>query len=406
MGLSQVNGDLVFDRSRLLFENVTAESGGGQLTLSGSVTYGEEGPMRYEITARTPQVRIRYPAGMSWLAGGTLQLSGTTERAVLSGNVELKRLLFAQGVDIASFFGASPESSAAPRLRSPFMRNLTFDVAAQTNPGARIEWTGAQVEMDGDVRLRGTWDRPVLLGTYPFARRRNVVPRQRLSRSLAATSISPIRSGSIPVLNVEATSTISQYQVTIDFSGPASQLALNYRSDPPLPDTRHHRAARAGQHRGGKRAAFLAPRRRTTARRRCFPKRFPADLGGRIEHLFGISQFRVDPFLAGTATESNAAARVTIEQQVTRDLTDHLLHQRRVQPVAVDSGGIRREARPLGCVPARHQRHLRPRHQMGQALQVKIYSADHSSPASQRVIPARAARAMEVAGRESAAIFP
>jgi len=29
----------------------------------------------------------------------------------------------------------------------------------------------------------------------------------------------------------------------------------------------------------------------------------------------------VDPFLAGTATESNAAARVTIEQQFSRDLT-------------------------------------------------------------------------------------
>ena len=29
----------------------------------------------------------------------------------------------------------------------------------------------------------------------------------------------------------------------------------------------------------------------------------------------------MDPFLAGTATESNAAARVTIEQQITRGLT-------------------------------------------------------------------------------------
>jgi len=44
-------------------------------------------------------------------------------------------------------------------------------------------------------------------------------------------------------------------------------------------------------------------------------------LGGRIEKLFGITHFRVDPFLAGTATESNAAARVTIQQQVTHDMT-------------------------------------------------------------------------------------
>ena len=44
-------------------------------------------------------------------------------------------------------------------------------------------------------------------------------------------------------------------------------------------------------------------------------------MGGRIEKLFGVSRFRVDPFLAGTGTDQNASARVTIEQQVARDLT-------------------------------------------------------------------------------------
>ena len=56
MGLSKVNGDFVFDQSRLLFDKVTAESGGGQLTLNGSVTYGE-GPMRYQVTAATSDRR-------------------------------------------------------------------------------------------------------------------------------------------------------------------------------------------------------------------------------------------------------------------------------------------------------------------------------------------------------------
>jgi len=236
VGLSHLNGDLVFDRSRLLFENVTADSGGGLLTLNGSVTYGEEGPIRYEIFARTPQVRIRYPAGMSWLTGGTLQLSGTTESAVLSGNVELKRLLFAPGADITSFFGASPVSSGGAEPSSPFMRNLTFDVAAHTTPGARIEWTGAQVEIDSVLHLRGTWDRPILLGHIhllggEMSFRGNTFTLTRGDINFA----NPFQLD--PELNIEATSTISQYLVTINFSGRASKLSLSYRSDPPLPDT-------------------------------------------------------------------------------------------------------------------------------------------------------------------------
>jgi len=49
-----------------------------------------------------------------------------------------------------------------------------------------------------------------------------------------------------------------------------------------------------------------------------------SQLGGRAERLFGITRFRVDPGLAGfgTATSGqNLGARVTVEQQVTRDLT-------------------------------------------------------------------------------------
>jgi translocation and assembly module TamB len=43
-----------------------------------------------------------------------------------------------------------------------------------------------------------------------------------------------------------------------------------------------------------------------------------------MERLFGITRFRVDPGLAGfgtTNSSQNVGARVTVEQQVTRDLT-------------------------------------------------------------------------------------
>ena len=318
VGLSNVNGDVVFDKSRLVFDRVTAESGGGELALSGSLTYGE-GQLRYEVSAATSTLRIRYPMGMSWLAGGTLQLSGTSQAALISGHVQLQRLLFAQGVDVASFFAAASETTAEPVSNSTLLQNLRFDVEGQTTPGARIEWTGAEVDMDGDVRLRGSWDRPILLGNIhilggqmPF--RGNTYDLTRGDINFA----NPFRLD--PVLDVEATSTISQYQVTIDFSGPASHLSMNYRSDPPLPQTEIIgllALGRTGQETGPISQAASQNYGATAL----LSEAISSGLGGRIEHLFGISQFRVDPFVAGTATESNAAARVTIEEQLAHDLT-------------------------------------------------------------------------------------
>jgi len=317
VGLSNMNGDLVFDKSRLVFDRVTSQAGGGQLTLSGSVSYGE-GPVRYEVNATTPQVRVRYPTGMSWLVGGNLELSGTSNAAVLSGRVQVQRLLFSEGVDVASFFAASSDSSLTPSTSSPFLQNLAFDVQGQTNPGARIEWTGAQVEIDGNVRLRGTWDRPVLLGDIhllggqmPF--RGNTYQLTRGDINFA----NPFRLD--PILNVEATSVISQYQVTIDFSGPASRLTLNYRSDPPLPDSDIIALLALGN--TGEASALMSSSSSNYGATALLSEAISSGLGGRIEHLFGISQFRVDPFVAGTATESNAAARITIAQQLRSNLT-------------------------------------------------------------------------------------
>ncbi len=319
VSLSKVNGDVVFDQSRFLFDNVTAESGGGKLTLSGNVVYGE-GPLRYEVNAATTLIRIRYPTGLSWLAGGTLQLSGSTRASLLSGRVEVQRLLFAPGVDVASFFAAASQTTSGPPSTSLFLRNLSFDVEGQTMPGAQIQWASAQIGIDGGVRLRGTWDRPILLGNIhllggQMAFRGNNFDLTRGDINFA----NPFRLD--PVLNVEATATITQYQVTINFSGPASRLSMTYRSDPPLPDSdiiALLALGSPGEEAGLRTQGGSSQNYGATA---LLSEAISTGIGGRIEHLFGISQFRVDPFVAGAATESNAAARVTIQEQVARDLT-------------------------------------------------------------------------------------
>ncbi len=319
VSLSQVNGDFVFDQSRFLFDHITAQAGGGQMTLSGNVVYGE-GPLRYEVNASTTTIRIRYPAGLSWLAGGNLQLAGSTNASLLSGSVQVQRLLFSQGVDVASFFAAASETAPGPPSTSPFLRNLSFDVQGQAAPGAQIQWANAQIGVDGSVRLRGTWDRPILLGNIhllggQMAFRGNTFQLTRGDINFA----NPFRLD--PVLNVEATTTISQYQVTINFSGAASRLSMTYRSDPPLPDSDIIALLALGTPGESEALRTQTANSQNYGATALLSEAISSGIGGRIEHLFGISQFRVDPFVAGAATESNAAARVTIQEQVARNLT-------------------------------------------------------------------------------------
>jgi len=317
-GLSNVGGDFNFDASRVVFDNVSAESGGGHLTLGGTLTYGE-GPVSYLLNVRSNQVRVRYPVGMSWLVGGNLRLSGNEQAATLSGRIVVDRLLMAEGFDLASFMVSAKEPTSGPSTTSTFLQNLQFDIQAESSPDSRMEWAGARLQTDANLRLRGTWEHPILLGhihllTGEMSFRGNQYTVSRGDINFA----NPFRLD--PVLNVEATTTIRQYEVTLDFTGPASRLTLAYRSDPPLPSTdiiellalgqtgqESAQRSATGQNAGVGASALLS-------------EAISSQLGGRIQRLFGISHFSVGPSVAGLTATQNSIASVTIEQQVTRGL--------------------------------------------------------------------------------------
>ena len=232
-GMSNITGDLVFDATRLFFENVTAESGGGTLHLTGGVNYVES-PLRYDISVRTDRVRIRYPEGMSWLAGGSLRLTGTPSSGVLSGKVVIERVTLTQGLEVASVLVSSKGSISGPSTSSPFLRNLQFDISRYPRP--MHEWSGRVRSWKqkqtfacaghGSIRFCSG------ISTFSSGELTFHGDRYRVTRG-DMNFANPFRLD--PVLNVEATTTIQQYEITLNFNGPASKLTLAYRSDPPLP---------------------------------------------------------------------------------------------------------------------------------------------------------------------------
>jgi translocation and assembly module TamB len=319
-GLSNMKGDLVFDANRLFFENVTGEAGGGVLTLAGSVNYSES-PLRYDVTAKTDRMRIRYPEGLSWSLGGSLRLSGTMDGGLLSGKVIVQRVNLNEGLESIGVLTSSSNTTTT----SSFLRNLQFDVEAGSTPDARMEWPGAHLEAESSLRVRGTAEHPILLGHIHvisgdlyFRDNHYKVARGDLNFA------NPFRLD--PVINVEATTNIQQYEITLNFSGQASKMSLSYRSDPPLPGNDIVTLLALGQtssegtlRTGGTTQAGSG----ASGASALLSEAISSQLGGRVERLFGITRFRVDPGLSGvgsTGAGQNAAARITVEQQVTRNL--------------------------------------------------------------------------------------
>src|SRR5947208_1879288 len=209
---------------------------------------------------------------------------------------------------------SAKEGIGSPSTSSPYLRNLQFDLEALSAPDARMEWPGAELQADANLRVRGTWEHPIMLGhihilsgNMTFAGNRYRVTHGDLNFA------NPLRLD--PVLNVEASTTIQQYEITLNFNGPASKLSLSYRSDPPLPATDIVTLLALGQTSSEATTRSGGTTQSGTAGASAIlSEAISSQLGGRLERLFGITRFRVDPGLAGvgsTSSQQSAASRIT-----------------------------------------------------------------------------------------------
>ena len=100
-GVSNANGTITFTETQARIQNLTAESGGGKVTMGGFASF-VGGNLSFRLRANADRVRVRSPQGISTVADAQLALVGTTDRSILSGTVTIDRIAFNPRTDLGS----------------------------------------------------------------------------------------------------------------------------------------------------------------------------------------------------------------------------------------------------------------------------------------------------------------
>ena len=163
-GIDKANGTVFFDRHRATIESLTAQTGGGTLSVSGFVGFGGADRV-YRLQATAKQVRVRYPEGVSTTMNAALNLTGTASRSLLAGTVSVSRSSINPRMDFAGLLAHSSQSVVTPAMSNDLLRGMQFDVRIETVPNARLETTLTRdIQIEANLRLRGTPAKPILLG--------------------------------------------------------------------------------------------------------------------------------------------------------------------------------------------------------------------------------------------------
>jgi len=315
-GLSDMNGALVFTEDRLQLQNVTGKTGGGELKLGGSLRF--RNGFYADLTATGDAVRVRM-YGLSATANANLKLQGTSSSALLSGNILITRFGVGPDVDFAAFAGSQSTVSAPPDPDAP-SNKIRLDVHVTSSPQLDFQNSYAKLAGSVDLNIRGTVAVPSILGriqitdgSATFANTKYQLQRGDIYFT------NPVRID--PTIDIDATAQVENYEITVGLHGTASNLKPTYRSEPPLSEAdvfallalgRTQEEAQIYQER--QIAAGSDP---TTSA--LLGGALNATVGSRVQKLFGVGSVKIDPAFVGTL--GNSSARITIQEQISRQIT-------------------------------------------------------------------------------------
>ncbi len=322
-GVDNLNGTIVFDRSRATIEKLTANTGGGDLQLSGFVGLGRT-ELLYRLQARADRVRIRYPEGVSATANATLSLTGTSAKSLLSGVVTLTRAGFNPQSDAGGLLASAPTPVAAPTTTNEYLRNMALDIRVESVPNLQFQTSlTANIQADADLRLRGTAAKPTVLGRVVVSQGEAEFFGNKYTITRGEIGFyNPIRIE--PVLDVNVETKARGVDVSISLSGTMKKLNFSYRSDPPL-QTNEIIALLAMGRAPGSNSSLASSQTVTnsnvlaTGTNSLLGQAVANPVSNRLQRFFGVSRLKIDPQLTGLSAVPQA--RLTIEQQVSRDIT-------------------------------------------------------------------------------------
>jgi translocation and assembly module TamB len=322
-GVDNVAGSIRFDRNRATIEKLSADTGGGKIDFNGFIEFGTA--LSYRLQARANGVRVRYPQDVSTTFNGSLALNGTSEASTLSGLVSLNRA----AVNPRSDFGQllAEFSSSAPSAESPneYLQGMQLDLRVESGSNFQFETSLTRdVEADVDLRVRGSALRPVLLGTISINRGEIQVFGNRYTVDRGDIRfLNPVKIE--PILDMDLTTRARGVTVNVSFSGPLQRLNVNYSSDPPLQSSEiiallavgRDPAQAASQSAPGLGLANSSSFAETGGS--LLGQAVAAQVSSRLQRFFGASRVKIDPTLTGV--DNIPQARLTLEQQVSKDIT-------------------------------------------------------------------------------------
>ncbi|HXW16558.1 MAG TPA: translocation/assembly module TamB domain-containing protein, partial [Terriglobia bacterium] len=316
---NNLQGVIQLEGERAVISSLHGTCGGGTVELSGFVTLAES--PRFEVRADLSQVRMRYPPSFTSVFDGHLRLGGGIDQGQLTGDLVVNHVAINENINFISKIieSSNPMGQQPLGVNSPIASKIRLNVRVTSSPPVQLQTPNLRLVGDIDLRLQGTVADPVQVGSIHFLSGETVFRGNRYTLVRGDMNMTnPFRTQTY--LDLEADTQVQNYDLTLDITGPFDRLKFAYRSDPPLSQTDIIALLALGYVQQAQ--AFPGLQGNPTSSvgaSAILSEALSSQIGGRIQHLFGVSRIKIDPYVGMPGLGSGE--RVTVEEQITHGLT-------------------------------------------------------------------------------------
>ncbi len=333
-------GRVKFTSKQISIDEFSASTPYGEINAEGGIFIEGFTPTRWQVNVFGSSLRVQYPEDTVSTIDLDLDLLTAEGSQLVTGVVYVREAEYTRQVSLPQLFLAYAESQISP---TPSLGGeILLEIEVETYQSLRVRNRISDVTGSGDFTIRGTAQRPVVLGTISLDEGTLSLENNRYELTRGTVNFSNPRR-TTPVVNFEATTDVREFTMTVVVRGSLDKLSLSFRSDPPLPassivsllaigQTQEEifGAGGTGQDQVGTLSVYGAGA--------LLSKSLGDQLEAQTSRLFGFEKVSIDPFLFGR--ERDPGARITLGKQLTRDLavtySTNLSHDQQGQIVVIE----------------------------------------------------------------------
>lgn len=234
-----LNGKVKASPREITIESLSGGLDGGRFVLDGRVEMDRYAPTRGEMTLQARNLPLQWPGMMDVVVNGDLKLAGASERALLSGYLDLVEGTYYKDVSLNLWSAVSQprraESVSAADAYAAWMNDVDLAVNVGYRNPFLVDNNLARLQIVPDLKISGTLARPVLNGRAEVTEGEIIFRRKSFVVTTGVVDfINPYKID--PKLDVVSQARVRHWLLSLSVSGTPDRLLFELSSDPPESD--------------------------------------------------------------------------------------------------------------------------------------------------------------------------